>query len=98
MDDEIMGHTNTVRLHRMTLTVVIVADCWLVEIRDTAFLTVGAGRGKRCTAVYGGGVHGPELFGLGVIVMMKIGKSNESSRMTRENFVKSPFIKSNLQE
>lgn len=73
MYDEIVGHSDTVRLHRMTLAVVIIADGWLIKVRDTTLPSVGTGGWKRCAAVYGGGVHWPLIFGFGVIVMMKFG-------------------------
>lgn len=62
MYDEIVGHADTVRLHWMSLAVVIVADCGLVEVRDTALLRIGTGGWKRRAAVYGGRVHGPLLW------------------------------------
>jgi hypothetical protein len=43
VDDEVMSHTDTVRLHRMALAVVVFSDRRLIEVGNTALFAVGAG-------------------------------------------------------
>ena len=47
VNDEVVGHANAVRLHRMPLPVVVVADARLVEVRYSPLLRVRAHRGQR---------------------------------------------------
>lgn len=42
VDNEIVRHTDAVRLHRVTLAVVIVANRWLVEVGHAPLPRVGA--------------------------------------------------------
>jgi hypothetical protein len=42
VNDEIMSHADSVRFHWMTLTVVIIADGWFVEVCYSSFGCVGA--------------------------------------------------------
>lgn len=57
VDHQIVGHADTVGLHRVPLPVVVVADCGVVEVRYAAFAAVRGGGGKRRAAVEVG-VHG----------------------------------------
>lgn len=41
VDDEIVGHADSVGLHWMTLSVVIIADCWFVEVTHSPLLSIG---------------------------------------------------------
>lgn len=54
VDDEIVRHADAVGLHWVALAVVVVADCWLVEVRYAPLPRVGAGRRQRRAAP---GIH-----------------------------------------
>lgn len=41
VDDEVVCHTDPVGLHRVTLTIIVVTDCWLVEVCHAPLLSVG---------------------------------------------------------
>lgn len=42
MDDEVVGHPDAEGLHGVALPVVVVADCWFVEVAHTALFSVRA--------------------------------------------------------
>lgn len=58
VDDEVVGHTDTVGLHGVALSVVVVSDCRLIEIRHAPLLGIGPSGGeRRAAALCGGRVH-----------------------------------------
>lgn len=40
MDDEIVGHADSVGFHWVALTVIVVSDCGFVKVGDSAFFAV----------------------------------------------------------
>ena len=57
-----VGHADAVRLHRVALPVVVVADRWLVEVAHAAAVRVLATRRRRQRRALAGGRHFLELF------------------------------------
>ena len=54
VQEEVVGHADTVRLHRMTLSVVEVAHVGVVKVRDLRLPAHGAMLRLRCSACHGG--------------------------------------------
>ena len=64
VDDQRVRHPDAVRLHRVALPVVVVADRWLVEVAHAAAVRVLAARRRRQRRALPGGRHFLELFSL----------------------------------